>query len=208
MIAQIDSYHGKIGGKYAIIDETMMAERNEANNDFVAKANVTSEEIEAIVTELEEAFSTAKVKVVIQKIEEIGEVELTDENKAKIDDAREYYDSLSDEEKQLVSNKTTLATAEEDYTTLKHDHDVRLVLTILGIVICSILLLLAIIWLILFFGFRRYVIVDNQIKWVCILSKDDKVCTVMSLKFKTFKVEAEKVFKTKEEAEEELSKKK
>ncbi len=55
----------------------------------------------------------------INKIKEIGEVELTDESKAKIDAAREAYDKLGDKEKERVWNNNTLTDAEKTYETLK-----------------------------------------------------------------------------------------
>ncbi|MBR5620524.1 MAG: Ig-like domain repeat protein [Clostridia bacterium] len=52
------------------------------------------------------------------KIDAIGEVEYTDESKQKIDDAREAYDALTDEQKNLVDNLDTLTDAEEKYEQL------------------------------------------------------------------------------------------
>ncbi|MBQ9551235.1 MAG: hypothetical protein IJU96_00575, partial [Clostridia bacterium] len=50
---------------------------------------------------------------------EIGEVEYTDECKAKIDEARAAYDALTDEQKELVENYEVLTAAEEKYDELK-----------------------------------------------------------------------------------------
>ena len=55
----------------------------------------------------------------IEKIKAIGEVELTDECKAKIDSAREAYDALTDGEKERVWNYDDLVNAENTYETLK-----------------------------------------------------------------------------------------
>ena len=55
----------------------------------------------------------------IEKIKAIGEVELTDECKAKIDSAREAYDALIDGEKERVWNYDDLVNAENTYETLK-----------------------------------------------------------------------------------------
>lgn len=55
----------------------------------------------------------------IEKIKAIGEVELTDECKAKIDAAREAYDALTDGEKERVWNYDDLVNAENTYETLK-----------------------------------------------------------------------------------------
>ena len=53
--------------------------------------------------------------VVEKKIDEIGDVTLTDESKQKIDDAREAYDALTDEQKALVDNVDTLTEAEKEF---------------------------------------------------------------------------------------------
>ena len=55
----------------------------------------------------------------IAKINAIGEVEYTDESKAKIDDARAAYDALTDDQKALVENYNTLTAAEARYAELK-----------------------------------------------------------------------------------------
>ena len=52
-------------------------------------------------------------------IDAIGTVEYTDACKAKIDEARAAYDALSDEQKDLVDNYTTLTAAEARYAELK-----------------------------------------------------------------------------------------
>ena len=57
--------------------------------------------------------------VVSAKIDAIGEVEYTDESKAKIDDAREAYDGLTDDQKALVDNYGKLTDAEDKYAELK-----------------------------------------------------------------------------------------
>ena len=59
----------------------------------------------------------------IEKIKAIGEVELTDECKAKIDAAREAYDALTDGEKERVWNYDDLVKAEKEYETLKKAED-------------------------------------------------------------------------------------
>ena len=64
----------------------------------------------------------AEVKNVIDLIKAIGEVAYTDECKQKIDAAREAYDALTDEQKELVSNYDTLIAAEAAYAELKADY--------------------------------------------------------------------------------------
>ena len=64
------------------------------------------------------AADKAAADAVIAKISAIGTVELTADCKAKIDAAREAYNALSDEQKELVSNLKTLTDAENEYKSL------------------------------------------------------------------------------------------
>ena len=60
-----------------------------------------------------------KADAVIEKINAIGTVSCSDTCKALIDDAREAYNALSDVQKGLVTNTSTLEDAEATYSTLK-----------------------------------------------------------------------------------------
>ena len=68
------------------------------------------------------AYSDA-VADVIDKIDAIGEVALTDECKAAIDAAREAYDALNDVQKDRVRNADVLTDAENKYNELKTEAD-------------------------------------------------------------------------------------
>ena len=56
---------------------------------------------------------------VIEKIDAIGEVTYTDECKAKIDEARDAYDALTEAQQGYVDNYTVLTDAEETYAALR-----------------------------------------------------------------------------------------
>ncbi len=71
----------------------------------------------------QEALDRAAAKVVIDKITAIGTVELTEECKAKIDEARTAYNGLTESQKALVTNYNTLETAEAEYKSLKDAAD-------------------------------------------------------------------------------------
>ena len=62
-----------------------------------------------------EAADQKAANAVIALIDAIGNVEYTDASKAKIDEAREAYDKLTDDQKQLVNNYSTLTEAEKRY---------------------------------------------------------------------------------------------
>ena len=93
------------------------------------KVKVTEEQFK-ILTDAETAYAnleaTAEKEAADQKaanavialIDAIGNVEYTDASKAKIDEAREAYDKLTDNQKQLVNNYSTLTEAEKRYKEL------------------------------------------------------------------------------------------
>ena len=56
-------------------------------------------------------------------IDAIGTVEYTDSSKGRIDAAREAYDALTDDQKALVENYSTLTAAETEYAKLKADNE-------------------------------------------------------------------------------------
>ena len=101
-----------------------------AKIDAARKAyNALSDEQKALVSNYETltaaeaqyeklAADRAAADAVIAKISAIGKVELTADCKAKIDAAREAYNALSDEQKELVSNLKALTDAEDEYKSL------------------------------------------------------------------------------------------
>ena len=84
------------------------------------KALITAEKLK-VLTDAEEAYAALKAaaKAVVDKIAAIGIVEYTTASKDIIDAARSAYDLLSDAQKALVSNYTTLTEAEAAYADLK-----------------------------------------------------------------------------------------
>ena len=67
----------------------------------------------------DQAADQAAADEVIAKINVIGEVEYTDACKAKIDEARSAYDSLTGKQKERVTNYDKLTSAEKRYADLK-----------------------------------------------------------------------------------------
>lgn len=82
---------------------------------------LVSDEAKAALEKAEETYP--KIKEAEEKINAIGNVEYTEKCKAKIDEARETYDALTDEQKVAISNLDKLAKAENEYKTLKADYD-------------------------------------------------------------------------------------
>ena len=107
--------------------QKLTEKRNKAIDKFLEE--LTEEQFK-ILTDAETAYAnleaTAEKEAADQKaanavialIDAIGNVEYTDASKAKIDEAREAYDKLTDDQKQLVNNYSTLTEAEKRYKEL------------------------------------------------------------------------------------------
>ena len=65
------------------------------------------------------------IDAVINLINDIGEVEYTEEGKTKIDAARTAYDALNDAQQKLVTNSATLTAAETTYAELKAEAEAQ-----------------------------------------------------------------------------------
>ena len=103
-----------------------------------------------VLTDAEAAYAKLKADheaadAVKTKINAIGDVVYTAESKAKIDEARAAYNALTDDQKALVDNYSTLTAAKEAYDTLKaatekEIADRNTAGTVTGIVIASVAL--------------------------------------------------------------------
>lgn len=90
----------------------------EYNGNLTLEANEAV--IDAILADLTAGLADRRAAdEVIALIDDIGEVEYTDESKAKIDEAKEAYDALTDGQKALVENYGALEAAEASYAELK-----------------------------------------------------------------------------------------
>ena len=89
------------------------------------KALINEQTLKAL-TDAEAAYKAlddqAKADAVEDLIDEIGEVEYTEECEEAIEEARDAYDALSDEQKALVENYQDLVDAEAEYAKLEADH--------------------------------------------------------------------------------------
>ena len=75
---------------------------------------------ESTYANLVDEYKASEVEALI---ENIGTVEYTPECKAKIDAARAAYNALTEAQKALVDNYSTLTQAEADYAKMKADHE-------------------------------------------------------------------------------------
>ncbi|MBQ7595466.1 MAG: Ig-like domain repeat protein [Clostridia bacterium] len=83
--------------------------------------NIAAVDYEGVLGRLDEALADQRAAdAVTRKINNIGDVTLTDESKEKIDAAREAYNKLTDDQKSLVKNYKTLTDAEAAYALLEN----------------------------------------------------------------------------------------
>ncbi len=84
------------------------------------------ERYKELKTQAEQTLADQKAAEAVEgKIEAIGEVEYTQASKAKIEEAREAFESLSDVQKELVENYSTLVEAEVRYQQYVNDEKRR-----------------------------------------------------------------------------------
>ena len=87
------------------------------NYDLLTAAQARYEELKAAADQA--AADQTAADEVIEKINAIGEVVYTDACKAKIDEASDAYDALTDTQKTLVTNYEALTAAQARYAELK-----------------------------------------------------------------------------------------
>ncbi|MBQ9514279.1 MAG: uL15 family ribosomal protein, partial [Clostridia bacterium] len=114
IIATVDAYYGTIIDGYSSIAETLNGHRQQIYNDYYADPNVTETQVAEAVIALNVYLDDAKKSVTEAKIDAIGTVSYTADIKAKIDDAKNYFDNeLNEAQKELVNSdkKTALQNA-------------------------------------------------------------------------------------------------
>ena len=169
----------------------------EFNNKLIAARNayeaLTDEQKEAVdnyhVLESDE-LSYRSMDKFAKKVAAIGEVDLNSGD--ALVEAREDYNSLSEEEKALVSDyESTLVAKEEKYQQLvaeKVKHDKLIMLAIILGSVGGFIFLLALIYVLLFFAFNKWVVIDNKPVRVLKLSSKEGKVKVMKPSFKVLEV--------------------
>ncbi|MDY6367686.1 MAG: InlB B-repeat-containing protein [Clostridia bacterium] len=102
LIDVVNDYLDIISDRYADIAATLEGQKQQIANDYYVEKNVTTVQVADAVEELNGYLAAAKSAVTqdcIDKIGAIGDVEYTPECKALIDDARETYDALTEDQK-------------------------------------------------------------------------------------------------------------
>ena len=120
---------------------------------------------------------------VVNLINLIGDVEYTAESKELIDEAREAYDLLRDEDKALVANYDKFTTAENKYNDFEHDHNIFVGWMIALAIIGGIIIILGIAYLLLFFVFNKWTKVNDKTVRVFKIGKKDEKIRLMKMNF-------------------------
>ena len=128
-ITEAEVLLGKLSAEFK--DELQAA--IQAAKGILEKENASQEEVDTALAALSKTVEEKKkeqedkeqkekdqkaAKAVTEKISAIGTVALTEACKAKIEDARKAYDSLTETQKKLVENYGTLTAAEKKYAEL------------------------------------------------------------------------------------------
>ena len=133
-------------GLISNIGEVSRSEQSKGKLDAARNAyNQLSEEEKALVGGYNNSYKTLDddehVYEAMVLIDKIGDVEYSSESDADIKAARDYYDSLSEDQKALLGNKhfNTLKEAETTYATMKKSGNI-LVITLLCISIIALII--------------------------------------------------------------------
>ncbi|MBQ8451938.1 MAG: InlB B-repeat-containing protein [Clostridia bacterium] len=115
-ISEVEDYLDTINDKYSTISTTLEGIKDQITADYYTELNVTNEQVEAAVSNLQTALSNAKVDVTETKIDAIGTIAYTTESKALIDDAKAYFDGELSQDEQNMVDSTKKAALNKAYT--------------------------------------------------------------------------------------------
>ena len=197
-----NSYYDLIKDDYPEIAGTLK-EKIDAATSVSTNANKTIEQITTADNELREALSNAKIAVCEQLIDEIGEVENTEESRRKIELARQSYNSLSEDEKSAIPEYfNKLTEKEQTYDQIVRDHNTAVTCGIVFGIIGGLILLVGGAYAVLFLLVNKWINKDGKaIRTLPFaLGKKDGKLRLMIMPCKFEYRDASEVYKTKDEA--------
>ena len=189
-----DKLHDLIKDKYPEIDATLataLSEGKEVENSSTA----LPKDITDATTKINEACVTAVEKLV----ESIGEVKNDEQSKESIEIARAAYESLSDEQKILVPQKT-LADLEAKEAEYKKVSSGLAWWAVLLIVVASLAVIFALLYVLMFYVFHKWIKKDKKAMKVFVCGHKHGRARLITQKLKVTYRYDEEIFKTKEEA--------
>jgi hypothetical protein len=121
---------------------------------------------------------------VYRLINSIGDVTLDDATKSRIQNAREAYNKLDENEKTLVPNIDILTESETTYNGLRHSHSISLI-TIISVSAGTVVVLIFLTtYVLLFFVFNKWTLVNMKPKRVFVIGKKDNKLKLIRMNFK------------------------
>jgi len=156
------------------------------------------------LTAAESLYASLKVNYdaaneVASLINSIDEVNLNNDCKAKIEEARNKYNALNEEQKALVKLDVyeTLVNAENTYTGLNNN---RRNWTIAGVGAAGLVLVLVLIYSLSFFVFNKWALVDGEVIRVVKIGRKYGANKMLAMPFKVIYCENDIIFKKKADA--------
>ena len=135
-------------------------------NALKASYNKLNNEQKSYVTKYEELIAKEdiydRVGAVYRTINSIGEVGLNSVSKTEITNARQAYDSLTQEEKSLVTNYVKLYNAEATYNIYKKANNEKLLAIIIIIISIVVVVLFGGLYILFFFVFNSYAVINSK----------------------------------------------
>lgn len=189
-----DKLHELIKDKYPEIDgalATALSEGKAVNND----ATALPKDITDATTKINEACVNAVEKLV----ESIGEIKNNEQSKESVEIARAAYESLSDDQKLLVPQKT-LADLEAKEAEYKKASSGLAWWAVLLIVVACLAVVLAVAYVLMFYVFHKWIKKDKKAMKVFVCGHKHGKARLITEKLQVTYRFDEEVFKTKDEA--------
>ena len=185
--------HELIRDKYTELDASLVTALTEGTT-----CKEDTHALPAEIAEKADAINAAVVKAVEAVINDIGEVKANDEqSKQKVESARQVYNSLSEEQKALVPAHTlaTLEAAEKAVSPQGLGAG-----AIIGIVLGCLVVVLALLYVLAFFVFNRWIAKDGKAIRVFVLGHKEGKARTFVFPCKVEYHSDEEIFKSKSEA--------
>lgn len=189
-----DKLHELIKDKYPEIDGPLATALTEGK---AVKDNTSA--LTKDITDATTKINEACVSAIEKLVESIGEIKNDEQSKESLEIARAAYESLSDDQKLLVPQKT-LADLEAKEAEYKKVTSGLAWWAVLLIVVACLAVVFAVAYCLLFFVFNKWIKKDDKAIRVFPLGKKGEQVRLISMCCKVEYRKAEEVFKSKSEA--------
>lgn len=193
-IEKADKLHDLIKDKYPEIDTTLATALNEGKT-VSQNATAMPNEIADATTKINEAC----VNTVEKLVESIGEIKNDEQSKESVELARAAYESLSDEQKLLVPEKT-LADLEAKESEYKKVTSGLAWWAIALIAVACLVVFFVLLYVLMFYVFHKWIKQDNKAIKVFVCGHKHGKARLLTKSLKVMYRFDEEVFNSKEEA--------